>query len=274
MQYMGGKARIAKDIVSVIAEHKQDRTLCVEPFMGGCNVTAHLAQVFDSVLAYDSRLDMVLMRQALANGWTPPSHVSEDEYKRLRHAEPSALRGFAGQACAFGGNWFRGYARNAIGFDYVGASLRTCAKETKLMRNVHFEHADFMYEVPLRNDAVLYCDPPYASTTGYGQGGFDHDRFWRRVRQWVAAGAIAFVSEQVAPSDFVSVWSKLKTKGLRSANGQHDALAECLFMHESQAPDKEKPRHEAGAKWAARSLGGRAPAADQEWVKTGAEETA
>lgn len=239
MQYMGGKARIGRELVTVIAERKQDRTLCVEPFMGGCNVTIHLAQVFESVLAYDARLDMVLMRQALAEGWTPPSHVSEADYANLKNSEPSALRGFAGQGCSFGGKWFGGYARNAIGYDYAGAGARTVLRESSLLTNVTFAHADFLYNVPLRNDAVLYCDPPYTATTGYGQGKFDHDRFWQCVRQWVSAGAIAFVSEQVAPADFVSIWTKQKTKGLRSVNGKHESLSEQLFMHESQAHEKK-----------------------------------
>lgn len=238
MRYLGGKAKIAKEIVSVIQTRKSNRTLCVEPFMGGCNVTPHLAQIFETVLAYDERLDMVLLRQALAEGWDPPASVSEAEYQALKRAEPSALRGFVGQACAFGGKWWGGYARNKRnkrGDDFAGAARRAVTRETKLMPNVIFEHGDFMYDVPLRGDAVLYCDPPYARTTGYSQGGFDHGRFWRRIRQWVNAGALAFVSEQIAPEDFVPIWKKLKTKGLRAANGVHEALSECLFVHESQA---------------------------------------
>ena len=234
MRYLGGKAKIAKEIVSVIQTRKSNRTLCVEPFMGGCNVTPHLAQIFETVLAYDERLDMVLLRQALANGWDPPASVSEDEYRALRHAEPSALRGFVGLACAFGGDWFHGYARGDAR-NFASEAQRALRRETKLMPNVIFEHGDFMYDVPLRGDAVLYCDPPYARTTGYSQGGFDHGRFWRRVQQWVSAGALAFVSEQIAPEDFVPIWKKLKTKGLRSATGAHEALSECLFVHESQA---------------------------------------
>ena len=232
MLYLGGKAKIAKEIVSVIQTRKSNRALCVEPFMGGCNVTPHLAQIFETVLAYDERLDMVLLRQALAEGWDPPASVSENEYRALKYAGPSALRGFAGQACAFGGDWFHGYAR---GYDFAGAARRAVTRETKLMPNVSFAHGDFMYDVPLRGDAVLYCDPPYAGTTGYSQGGFDHGRFWRRIRQWVNAGALAFVSEQTAPSDFVPIWKKQKTKGLRASDGTHEALSERLFVHESQA---------------------------------------
>lgn len=234
MQYQGGKYKIAEELTNVIASRRKNYTLCVEPFMGGCNVTTHLAQIFDLVWAYDKRQDMVLLRQALAKGWEPPSFVSEDEYKSLKNAEPSALRGFVGQACSFGGKWWGGYARNNIGYNYAGASCRAVLRETKLMKNVVFTFGDFLTNVPLRSNVVLYCDPPYADTLGYGPERFDHERFWLRVRQWVAAGALAFVSEQIAPPDFIAVWKKQKTKGFRSSCGTHEALSECLFVHESQ----------------------------------------
>lgn len=235
MRYMGGKARISKEIASIIANRKQNRTICVEPFMGGCNVTIQLAQIFDRVYAYDLREDLVLMRKALADGWIPPTEINEVDYKALRHAESSPLRGFAGTACSFGGTWFGGYARDIKNNNYAAIGCRVTKKETALMPNVVFAQGNFLENIPIVPNSVLYCDPPYASTSGYKQGKFDHDLFWNQVRVWVASGAIAFVSEQIAPDDFVSVWSKDKTKGLRSSDGSHEALKEQLFMHKSQA---------------------------------------
>lgn len=234
MRYMGGKARISKEIASVIRARSGERKVCVEPFMGGCNITIQLAQIFEKVYAYDLRLDLVLLRKALADGWNPPSFINEIDYKALRHAESSPLRGFAGTTCSFGGTWFGGYARDVKNTNYAEIGCRVAKKETALMSNVVFTQGNFLENIPIISESVLYCDPPYASTSGYKQGKFDHDLFWNQVRKWVAAGAVAFISEQVAPDDFVSVWSKDKTKGLRNKGGIHEALKEQLFMHRSQ----------------------------------------
>lgn len=233
MQYLGGKARIAKQIASVIGANSLGRKLCIEPFMGGCNVTIQLAQIFDQVHAYDFRLDLVLMRQALANGWIPPQNLTEEEYKILKTSEPSALRGFIGAGCSFGGKWFGGYARNKKQDNYVARSARVVQKETILMPNVRFQQGNF-FDIPIVPDAVLYCDPPYILTTGYSLGKFDHVRFWERTREWANSGALVFVSEQIAPDDFVSIWAKTKTKGLRAASGKHEMLQEHLFVMKQQ----------------------------------------
>lgn len=50
------------------------------------------------------------------------------------------------------------------------------------------------------DDAVIYCDPPYASTTGY-DGGFDHRTFYAWCRA-VGQRNPLFVSEYWMPSDF------------------------------------------------------------------------
>lgn len=50
----------------------------------------------------DLNLDLILMWQALQNGWKPPTELSEEEYKALRDAPPSPLRGFAQTQCTFG----------------------------------------------------------------------------------------------------------------------------------------------------------------------------
>lgn len=63
-------------------------------------------------------------------------------------------------------------------------------------------YADYEY----REGDVVYCDPPYKNTNGYGIK-FDSDAFWKwaRTRDYPV-----YVSEYQAPSDFVSIWSKEK----------------------------------------------------------------
>ncbi len=48
---------------------------------------------------------------------------------------------------------------------------------------------------------------------GYSTGDFDHKLFWDTMRKW-SKNNYVFISEETAPSDFKSVWSKSKTRTL------------------------------------------------------------
>jgi len=56
--------------------------------------------------------------------------------------------------------------------------------------------------VPLPEGCVVYCDPPYAGTSGYGNATFDTDAFWEWARECERP---LFISEYAAPPDFVCV---------------------------------------------------------------------
>lgn len=43
MQYLGGKTRIAKEILPIILADRKEGQYFVEPFCGGCNVTANVS---------------------------------------------------------------------------------------------------------------------------------------------------------------------------------------------------------------------------------------
>ena len=59
-------------------------------------------------------------------------------------------------------------------------------------------------DVPLPEGCVVYCDPPYAGTDGYGvkKDAFDSDTFWEWARKCERP---LFISEYAAPPDFVCV---------------------------------------------------------------------
>ena len=83
-------------------------------------------------------------------------------------------------------------------------------------------YADYEY----RDGDVVYCDPPYDGTGGYGIE-FDTDAFWDwcRTRDY-----LVYVSEYQAPSDFVSVWSKEK-RVLLNRESLTAPRIEHLFVH-------------------------------------------
>ena len=84
------------------------------------------------------------------------------------------------------------------------------------------DYCNYVYQ----DGDVVYCDPPYEGTDGYGRG-FDHEAFW----QWCRTRDFpVYVSEYRAPEDFISVWSKEKRRLLSSSNLSANAI-EHLFLH-------------------------------------------
>lgn len=214
MRYLGGKSRIAKQIAAYLKSVRQPGQLYIEPFCGACWV---LQEMENPRQASDVVEDLILLWQALQTDWQPPTQVSEDEYKALRGAAPSALRGFVGFGCSFGGKWFGGYARHYPVSNYAATSARSVNKQRKLLTGVNFCHQSYATLDPI--DALIYCDPPYADTTHYGAAkGFDSVVFWRVVRGW-SQHNIVIVSEYKAPDDFECVLEIPTKLSLREANG-------------------------------------------------------
>lgn len=81
-----------------------------------------------------------------------------------------------------------------------------------------------------REGDVVYCDPPYAGTEGYG-GEFDHDAFWEWARTRTYP---VYVSEYRAPDDFIPVLEK-KKRSLLSQDNLSKPVIEKLFIHRSMA---------------------------------------
>lgn len=236
MRYLGGKSRLGKKIAGVILSATQRRDEYIEPFLGGAGVLVHMAPHFATVRASDVHEDLILMWQTVQCGWVPPEHVSEDEYTLLRHAKPSALRGFVGFGCSFGAKWFAGYARgiNNKGTwrNYAAESSRAVAIASSALARATITRASALNVFP-SSSAVVYCDPPYRETTGYSHV-FDHDAFFRRATEWSRAGADVFVSEYQAPSDWTQIWEHAHRNSV--AIGKTKQTTERLFVHESRVP--------------------------------------
>lgn len=242
MRYNGGKHRIADAVTDAILARRGTRSVFVEPFMGGANITVKMSREFDISIATDVVPDLVKLWQSVKAGWVPPAEVSEWEWRMLRSfiGPPSAERAFAGFACSFGSKWFAGYARSGAGSkqqDYAGSGGRGIEKKRRGIEAVTYIGCqDYRTHTTIMGPAVVaYCDPPYAGTTGYkAAGGFDNDQFWDVMRSWVAAGALVFVSEYVAPEDWIEVGHWTPQASL-SKDDKSKKVNEYLFVHRSQA---------------------------------------
>lgn len=96
-------------------------------------------------------------------------------------------------------------------------------------------------DVTIPDGATVYCDPPYANTTGY-MDDFDHERFydWLRSRDFPV-----FVSEYDMPNDFVCIANI--GKACTYSATKTTKVVERLFVHERWADAVNVGReHEQG----------------------------
>jgi DNA adenine methylase len=226
MQYVGGKHRIRKELAVYLESVREGRTF-VEPFCGGCNITAEMSGYR---IASDLCEDVILLWKAASDGWEPPTKVLEDEYKAARSAPSSAYRGFVGFGCSFGGKFFGGYARTSAGRkeDFAMAAHNSIIRKAKTLRGVLFSCGPYNSLSPL--NSLVYCDPPYANTTqGYSSTSFDSARFWNTMLEWSKQGNTVLVSEYFAPDFCREVWRKETNVEMRSTIGR-EVRIEKLFQ--------------------------------------------
>jgi DNA adenine methylase len=212
MRYLGGKAKIAKQIVNFLETVKKPNQVFIEPFLGGCNI---LPLMGGERYGFDINKDVILLYQALQNGWVPPQHITEDEYINLKEStESSALRGFVGICCSYSGKWFGGYARDNTKRNYALNGHNSALKLAPQIKNAIFDYASYERIKGIKN-SLIYCDPPYENTTRYTNA-FDHTNFWEWVRNTSKDNDV-YVSEYSAPDDFECVWSLERNIEMKSS---------------------------------------------------------
>ena len=184
---------------------------------------------FDKMICNDIHLYLIEMLIGVKLGYNLPEYISKEQYDyiRLHKDEDHVLTGFVGFGCSFGGKWFGGYARNAGGTNYAAQSKRSLLKDLNKMQNVMFTWGDYR-TVEIPHGSVIYADPPYQSTTGYGNTKFDSGAFWEYMR-FLSVNNQVFISEQSAPSDFECIWEKPFTRTLDRNKHNQFKVTEKLF---------------------------------------------
>jgi DNA adenine methylase len=222
MRYMGSKARHAKHIVPIVLDGHDENNWYIEPFLGGGNMFSCV----DVALKWgnDTSYFAVCLLEALSKGWTPPSSLSETEYRLMKESPESydpASVGFAAYCCSYAGKFWGGYWRslNSKG------EPRNCALEQA--RNLEKQRSGLVgseftvgsyLDMDIPVGSTVYCDPPYAGTTRY-QSGFDSQEFWGWCEYLVDKRCRVFVSEYEAPDCWTPVWEKTVTNSLTKDTG-------------------------------------------------------
>ena len=222
MKYMGSKARFAKEILEIILKNRTEEQYYIEPFAGGMNI---IDKVKGKRIANDIHPYLIAMWRELVYNNFQPSSYNKWEYDDIRKNKSEYheyVVGWVGFNCSYSGKWFGGYAgetKTKIGTirDYQQEAKNNVSKQVFNLKDVVFENKPY-YELELPPNSIVYCDPPYEGTTKYAND-FDHNKFWKWVREISRQGHTVFVSEYNAPTDFECVWQK-EAKSSLSANGK------------------------------------------------------
>ena len=230
MQYFGGKHRIAGKLLEVIQPEVDRQGVYAEPFVGGASMMCRI--VSPVRIGADVNESLITLWRKLAEGWTPPCVVTEEDYRRIsaRRDPTNPMTAFVGFGCSWGGKWFGGYARGAEKRNYAANAVNSLARKMVGLKDVRWVCSDYAH-LGIPDRAVVYCDPPYQGTAGYGgTPDFDWSQFWDWCR-WVGRerGRTIFVSEYAAPSDFTEVLSVETKTDVRNASGCKEHRVEKLF---------------------------------------------
>jgi DNA adenine methylase len=237
MKYMGSKNRIARHILPIILQNRTPDQWYVEPFFGGGN---SMQYVDGNRLGGEANFFIASMWNKLINGWTPDT-ITKEQYQYIKSTDDPIsehIIGWVATACSYSGKWFGGFAGkvNTKGGlrDYQAEAFANVKKQLPKLKGVYVDGCSYG-ELCIPPESIIYCDPPYAGTTQY-KDVFNSDEHWQWCREKVEQGHQVFVSEYIAPEDFICVWSQ-EVKSSLSANGksgESKSSIEKLFVHKSQ----------------------------------------
>ena len=252
MKYIRSKAKYAADIFYAIAENCDLKSYhsWVEPFVGGANMMAMVVRIteydrkeldihFGNKIGNDINPYLIRMFQAVQKGWEPSKFYDKEAYKLAKEnakltfnplLEEAAEIGFIGIGCSYAGKWFGGYARgnanNGKPRNYTKESKDNLLEQSKYLKDVFFCEGHYKnFNFPI--NSIIYCDPPYFSTTKYKYQ-LEHSKFWDWCNEMEARGHRVFVSEYQAPDGWECIWQKEVNNSLTQNTGAKKGI-EKLF---------------------------------------------
>jgi len=219
MRYMGSKRRIAKEILPIMLKERTANQVWVEPFVGGGNMIEFVDG--ERIGADANRYvveALISIRDNIEELPKNNKEISENDYKALRENDNYKHKGYAGISFSWGVQWMSGWSKCKSNVDYVALSYRAAKKQSPKLAGVKLCVCDYT-ELKIPPKSIIYCDPPYAGVSGYGNK-FNHAMFWEWCRKKEGEGHVVFVSEYNAPKDFECIWEKQLTSKIRRKNGE------------------------------------------------------
>jgi site-specific DNA-adenine methylase len=243
MQYLGGKNRIAKHLLPIITSGWGTHyKTYVEPFVGGCGMFQQIPLLNGcTAIGYDKNPFLIkLLNYGKANingenvtvdpevqrdnGHLLSDFIDRDDYITLRKLArmneserrsfgiPDEKIGFAGFIYSYRGDFFQGYS------GYTESSMKAIQSYMKtigLLRGKHLLNMSYDEIVLPDEPCIIYVDPPYIGERYVGLGFqahwlelMDYQLLYETMRYWRALGHAVYLSERVAPVDFIPIWSQ------------------------------------------------------------------
>ncbi len=230
MNYMGSKARFAKELLPIILKDRQPDSWFYDICAGGMNIVEH---VHGKRIANDINPYLIAMWRHLVDlDWKPPVFTKE-EYLHIRdnknNYEPHVV-GWVGFNCSYRGKFFNGFAgecqtKDGLTRNYQLEASRNVIKQIPNLKGTVFTN-DSYENIPIIDGSTVYCDIPYKDTESYKVATFDHSKFWEWARYTSKKNQV-FISEYVAPDDFECLWSKVAKSSI-SNNGKSGGFKESI----------------------------------------------
>lgn len=260
MQYFGGKNRIGRQLASVINKYIGDKDF-YSLFTGSGGVEQYIKA--NNKYYNDLHPFLKILYDELVTGWLPTIQECSDllnvdfndYYSKeienfyfsinrrkdlfdIYNTRQRAYICMIGFSCGYGGKWMNGFARNKTKDNYFKTGINSLQKklDNDLFNNLrNFTTLDYKTYANIKN-AVVYCDPPYDSTTGFTTGKFDNNEFWEFATN-LSKNNIVFISEYKAHENFQAIKTIKFTKGMRGKNKAGTWLNaktnELLIVHKS-----------------------------------------
>lgn len=112
-------------------------------------------------------------------------------------------------------------------------------RDLSFLLNANFTNEDYR-NIIIPDNSIIYCDPPYENTTGYRSlKKFNHEEFWEYMRQ-ISKNNKVFISEQNAPDDFISIWSKEIKRHIDVNLDNRFKVTEKLFVYKNGKVNYDK----------------------------------
>ena len=217
MTIMGSKRKYAPFIVPILQKciNENNISTFIDCCCGGCNIIKNIT--CDRRIAIDKNPYLIALYLEMQKPhWIfPPYPLREDWDKCKNGLEEKDW--YVGLVQTFTSNFAGGFARgyNKLESVYNGR-CNTMKKDLPLIKDIDFICSDFSKILDYEN-CVIYIDPPYLNTKRYDiDKNFNYEKFWDCVRE-VSQKNWVFVSEQVAPEDFISVWTLDTERALYSS---------------------------------------------------------
>lgn len=230
MNYMGSKSRIAKYILPIMLQYRDNRTW-VEPFVGGGNL---IDKVSGDRIGSDINPHVIealtIIRDKAHLLPKNNTEFTEADYKLLRNSDEYEFKSFAGFVYAYSGLWLHTWAKdNSNKRDFVKEAYNNAQKQSPILQNVKLIHCNYL-DLEIPPNSLIYCYPPYQGKYSYKTEKFNHNEFWDWCRNKTIENHVVFISEYNAPDDFKCIWSKEICSSLTKDTGSKKAI-EKLFVY-------------------------------------------